>query len=345
MLVGATTALFSDTETSGGNILSAGTIDIAVDGENPWTKTYSDHLEDVKPCQEREVTFVIKNVGANPLRLWKHLKDIENTDNLQSEPECGELGGTWHDDPTAPWCDYGVNQSEDGIDTVIDYDLYVGGGAIIHGDDGITVDDIESHYIYLTELQPDQEVEIKQSYHMRADTANWAQGDKMTFDIELYAEQATDQAMGPFWTTLLMDNKDAGWNRTPGDGTYGILAFPASIPIFVYEFIGRGLEPNTDYSLIYYADPYPGCGQTCDTGVLLGSGMTDGSGVLPLSGAFDLGTDLPNSDDTNYPSGAKIWLIPSAYYDSSNHKLSGWPADRSKWLFEYRLIKYKDTDL
>jgi len=44
-----TKAYFSDVEESKGNVLSAGTIDISVDGQNPWTNKYDGELKDMKP--------------------------------------------------------------------------------------------------------------------------------------------------------------------------------------------------------------------------------------------------------------------------------------------------------
>ena len=37
LVVGGTLAYFSDTETSTGNLFTAGTIDLEVNGTNPWT--------------------------------------------------------------------------------------------------------------------------------------------------------------------------------------------------------------------------------------------------------------------------------------------------------------------
>ena len=53
---------------------------------------------------------------------------------------------------------------------------------------------------------------------------------------------------------LVLDNKDPGtWQRIDDDRE-GILEFCPSGPTFVFGFAASGLEPNVDYSLIYYAD-------------------------------------------------------------------------------------------
>ena len=55
---GASQALFHDTETSTGNSFTTGTIDIAVDGHNPWESAKSFTLEDMKPSQTGYIDFV-----------------------------------------------------------------------------------------------------------------------------------------------------------------------------------------------------------------------------------------------------------------------------------------------
>ncbi|MBM4402030.1 MAG: hypothetical protein FJ044_02195, partial [Candidatus Cloacimonetes bacterium] len=95
IVIGATRAYFSDQETSKGNVLSAGTIDISVDGQNPWTAKYTDKLTDMKPSQVRYVSFTVKNVGANPVRVWKHLGSFVTATGTINEPECTAENGVW----------------------------------------------------------------------------------------------------------------------------------------------------------------------------------------------------------------------------------------------------------
>lgn len=147
----------------------------------------------------------------------------------------------------------------------------------------------------------------------------------------------------------------AGWDWEILDGgAWGKMTFRTAGPEFWFVFNGHGLEPNTDYSLIYYADPWPGD----NPGALIASGTSNRGGNLHLAGSIDLGIDLPDSADANYPGGAKIWLIPSAYYDSTGCAVTGWPgpynadpgvpswqAAPAGWLFEHNLITYHDTDV
>src|SRR4030042_6354145 len=89
ILVGAaTTAVFSDTEESTGNTFTTGTIDIAVDGENPWESHDEFSLDDMKPSQTGYLDFVVHNVGTNPANLWKSLKNFTHpVEDPKSEPE------------------------------------------------------------------------------------------------------------------------------------------------------------------------------------------------------------------------------------------------------------------
>src|SRR3972149_7734252 len=83
-----TRAFFSDTETSSGNTITAGTIDISVDNQNPWSVQQPGTIADMKPSYVRWTRHEVKNVGTNPLKLWKHIKDVQTSDNGQTEPEC-----------------------------------------------------------------------------------------------------------------------------------------------------------------------------------------------------------------------------------------------------------------
>ena len=63
-----------------------------------------------------------------------------------------------------------------------------------------------------------------------------------------------------------------------------------------------------------------------------------------FSGSNNLGMNLPHENDDNYyedPSGAKIWLVPTADYNGT--MMTGWHAD--KILFEHELITYEDPDM
>lgn len=351
----ASSAFFSDEETSVGNTIIAGSIDISAEN-GPNSAFVPAEIRDMKPSYVRWTRHLVRNVGTNPVRLWKHIANVQTENNGWSEPECTDAGGVWSEN------DCSENTRElNNIDEYIDYDMYIGGTVegdnvslennwfgghnvngevVIHEDDGITLHDIESAYIYLGTLEPNDDIVVWQSYHMKDETGNWAQTDIATFDIEFYAEQVNGN--GPSSTTLLLENKRhaTDWSPIVGDGMWGVLKWEGDGATFDFDntLEAHGLTASTLYSLIYYADPWPGD----NPGMLLGTGTSDGSGDLSIINDLDLGYDLPHPDDANYPAGAKIWLVLSSDYDSINHKMIDWNPD--EYLFEYNLITYDDTD-
>ena len=363
VVVMATQAFFSDTEKSLGNKITAGSIDISVDQNNPWSTPVT--INDMKPSYVRWTKHTVKNVGTNPLKLWKHIKDVSTDNNGWSEEECSESGGTW----APPITDEGngtctTQTSTNNIDEYIEYDMYVGGQVspdepvnnwlggvntggtvVIDEDDGITVNDIESVFVFLGELEAGESIDVWQSYHMRDDTPNWAQTDTMTFTVEFYAEQVNGNGpisggVGP--QSLLLENKNfaTDWLPITGDGVWGILKWAGNGPTFDFltTFEGHGLSPNTQYALIYAPDPWPQ-GLLGNPSTVLGTGTSGSTGELTITGNPNLGYDIPHPTDTN-TAGGKIWLVLDADHDGT--KMTAW--NPASYLFEYSLITYNDTD-
>ena len=132
---------------------------------------------------------------------------------------------------------------------------------------------------------------------------------------------------------LYLHEKDANWEIVP-DGAWGKMKYNLSGSTFDFVFNGHGLEPEQDYTLIYYPDPWPG-----DDLICLGSGTANRGGNVHIRGSKDTG-DLPIDSDDN--DGAKIWLVLSADVDSISQKMVGW--NPTEYLFENNLISYQDTD-
>ncbi len=354
LITGGTIAFFSDVETAPGTF-TAGTIDIAVaaDGanfQNPWTEEFI-ITEEGKPSQVWYIEFVIKNVGTNPAVIWKHLTNFETSDGelfyegiASSEPEFVAGGGLFRRDGTPR---RGTYEEDNNIHHWILYDLY--SEVISPGADGGTdqwhqtqyvenvyIGQIESMWVPLGSIPPGGEMLVIQSYHLDYDTPNDYQGDTLTFDIMIHAQQMEG-------TTVLMENKNEAETGEPsvlqwGDGMKGMLDYNTLGPEFVYTFQAGGLQNDTQYSLVYYADPWPGD----NPGALIATFMTDSSGNIgPTSGSVDLGIDLPDLADDNALLGAKIWLVPSADYDGTKMTAYNEPL----YLFETHLIWYDDTDV
>jgi len=157
----------------------------------------------------------------------------------------------------------------------------------------------------------------------------------MNFEIEILAQQVN--ADEPIKQISFMQNKyDAGFET---DKTVGILKYDSRAENFNYDFLGVGLNPGTEYDLIYYADGWAGN----HPGYAIDFGVSNGDGILTLSGTKDLGINLPELPDENYPYGAKIWLVKSSLYNRVDKKVEAWVP--GGWLFDNwpGLIRYKKS--
>lgn len=94
-LVGAGTfAYFNDTESSTGNSFTAGTLDLAVGGENP-NSTPDFTLADLKPGDSGSITYTLNNVGSIDGYLDIAGVEVVNDGGVATEPEgntTGDLG-------------------------------------------------------------------------------------------------------------------------------------------------------------------------------------------------------------------------------------------------------------
>ncbi|MBU4332627.1 M73 family metallopeptidase [Patescibacteria group bacterium] len=373
IVIGATTAFFSDIETSSGNTFTAGVVDIVVDDQNPWDEHSEPFvLDDIKPSQTRYIEFTIRNlVESNPADVWKHINVTSQVDGVITEPECTEGGGTWIWEPVTQTgtCE-GDYEERNNLAAYIIYDLYVcedpatdkcltDGDSkptdigdwipIITEEQYVRLDNVSSAWIKLGQLNSAKELKVVQSYHLRSwpdapeeEVGNWAQGDILTFDIEIYAEQLGGYGPKGEQAMLTLDNKDENWDPV-SDDISATLTYKTSGEEFDYSLTGTVQNTDTNYCLIYYADPYPGNGPGGTGGALIGSELSDGAGNITMSGTPDLGMDLPSADDDNYPAGAKIWLVPCGEYDQAGNMLTAW--NPAEYLFEMQFITYDDTGI
>jgi hypothetical protein len=126
------------------------------------------------------------------------------------------------------------------------------------------------------------------------------------------------------------------WEKDPStwdiidDGAWGKMKYHLTASTFNFLFNGHGLEPGTEYSLIYYPDPWPGDGL-----IILGTATVNDEGNIHIKGSVDTG-DLPIETDEN--EGAKIWLVLSSDVDEV---MTGW--NPTEYLFEFDLIMFDDT--
>ena len=308
---GMTMAYFSDTEISTGNTITAGTINLKVNGEDGDTLTQVVTIDDFKPGYEQ---FIGKRivVEGNPSDVFLKVEGIETTGGIEVEPELVEENGEEKDNIDA-YIYYDLSISFD--DLALDSDSWE---SIISLDEEITLADIEDMWIKLYDnLEPDTILYIRQSFHFNEDVTNWAQGDDMVFNEQFMAQQV--EASSPIGGEyLLLDNKDDSWDILMGDGISGVLKYNCDSGLFNFEFIGRGLTPETGYSLIYFNEPYPG-----SPAELIGFGTPSASGELSLSGSVAMTHD-----------NAKVWLILSDDFDGI--EMTAWNPE--SYLYEHNLI-------
>jgi len=112
------------------------------------------------------------------------------------------------------------------------------------------------------------------------------------------------------------------------DGAWGKLKYSLTGATFAFHFNGHGLEPLTEYALIYYPDPWPGTGL-----IVFGTAIANEDGNILIKGSAEI-SDLPIDEDEN--DGAKIWLV--LYSDVGEGEMAGW--NPGEYLFEYDLITF-----
>lgn len=312
--VGATRAFFSDTETSTGNIFTAGTIDIT----SSFSQTAPFIFEDMKPSQVAYSNFTINNTGTNPVNVWKRVDVVGTSGGLHPASEVGE-------DP-----DDTINN----IDTAITYDLSVvlkDGAGDVRWNQTLynmnkTVAEINGSGTFLGMIPASWSMEVTESYHMLAATTNWAQGDVMNFNVTVTGEQLTGIAV--------LEDKDqaAPWRvRSDTDPkvtlTYGVKDATFKIDSLTGKTVVAG-----PHSLITYPETFsnPTGPGWPGTGVVLADVTTDGSGNIT---GFTQVTTNPDTFEN-----MKVWLIPSADLSAGTAVFTAWNGEN--YMLDTGLIDY-----
>ncbi|MDD5509452.1 MAG: TasA family protein [Dehalococcoidales bacterium] len=181
-----TFALFSDTETSEGNVFTAGTIDLAVNEENPWSSKIDANLKDLEPGMYDDIPVTLTNVSSNPMDVWMRVTNIETDGGLatypsedpvaSSQPEYEAEGGP------GSWA------AIDDIDSVISLALDLGNQVTDY--EILYIDSIKDKWIYLDNLGSLGYRTGSIGFKLDAGAGDQYQGDTMTFDIEFFAQQS-----------------------------------------------------------------------------------------------------------------------------------------------------------
>ena len=164
-------AFFSDTETSTGNLFQAGTIDLKINDEDNPTAIVE--FADLKPGDTYLQPGKNLRVIDNDAYVWMHIKDVVTDQGQQTDPEDEEelADGAQHN-----------------INDYLTYLLSVDGNNVINP--AIDFNDAVSCWIPLGQVPGGQLIPMNQTFHFDDEVTNWAQGDTMTFTEEFYAVQA-----------------------------------------------------------------------------------------------------------------------------------------------------------
>ena len=172
-----TYAYFSDTETSVGNTMTAGTLDLSVNGLNPLVGPVVT-LSDMKPSKDMLPSTVTLRIVDNPGKLYKMITNITCAGGLHPESElAADPTDTINDLTADTWFDLTVDGKV----------CLVFNGAAGTGDKKIG--DIANQWIYLGEFQNGTNVPVIQSFHLDKMVGNEHQGDNCTFNEVFQVEQ------------------------------------------------------------------------------------------------------------------------------------------------------------
>ena len=168
-MVGGAFAAFSDTEPSIGNTVTAGTLDLVVNGENPLRSTLVT-LDNMCPGDYREVEVQITNEGSQPGDAWLMFTELICSTGAYVEPEREAEGETPIDDLCSKIV-ISVNGEEQG-----------------------TLADLEDVAVPLTLLEPDGDsragTTVVLGFLLMEDTGNVYQGDVCEFTLVFGLDQA-----------------------------------------------------------------------------------------------------------------------------------------------------------
>jgi len=185
-LVGAGVfAYFSDTETSTGNTFTAGTLDLEVDSENPWTSTPVNVTCMEPGAAASPVNITCKNVGCLTGDLYMKITNVADTGETITEPECVAENGTW----TSPSGPCTGNVAVDDVSTNITLSCEVDSSPV-SGIDAVHLSAVPTSWTLIkADLAENGSVTLSLGGSLDSGAGNEYQGDKSTFDIELYLAQ------------------------------------------------------------------------------------------------------------------------------------------------------------
>ncbi|MBN2094276.1 MAG: hypothetical protein JW740_02850 [Candidatus Zambryskibacteria bacterium] len=273
LVLGATGAFFSDTETSTGNTFTAGAIDLKIDSEcsyndgNPgtcgeWSLKDLDptsdkffDFSDIKPGDFGENTISL-HVYDNDAYLCAEVSSLESLDNGQTEPEAlvdnDGLEGELDDEMVwTIWRDDGVGDDYEACNNILnDGEVILAEGAPTEG--------VLTLYDSSTGALPgDTTTCLGVSWSLPAESENITQTDILTADISFTAVQSRNndnfvcgrEPQEPEMSEVNLENKNNDWQIIAGDQIFGLMTYSVEDDTFHGTVTGQGLEPNARYQI------------------------------------------------------------------------------------------------
>jgi len=184
-----TYAYFSDTETSAGNTMTAGTLNLIVNKLDPLA-TAVVVVDDLKPSLTRYSGNIELVIEDNPGKLYKRISAVSCISGLNPEPEqAADPTNLINDFSPVTWFDLEV--------WTIDEAHPSGYWKVLVPDGTVSVGSLAAGqlWIYLGQYPAQTPVTIRQSFHMDAAAGNEYQGDICTFTEEFVVLQTNDPTM------------------------------------------------------------------------------------------------------------------------------------------------------
>ena len=143
---------------------------------------------------------------------------------------------------------------------------------------------------------------------------------------------------------LNLTQKNSTWFEVL-DGANATLIYSSSGEMFTYSIEGK-VPNNENYSLIYYEDQENRFVNWGFVGAIIDNNIVPDENLsISKNGTVDIGS-IPHANDTNYPNGSKIWLIPTTNIHVAEDNITmipDWNPDA--YLFEENLRDENNTEI
>ena len=182
---GGTWAYFTDTETSTGNTFAAGTLDLEVDSENPWTSTPISILDIAPGANSGNVTITCENVGNLEGDLFLKISSVATTGGTSIYPSGTPVASSEPEWTIGGGASY-VEVKD--IDTKLTLNC-IADSVATTGIDSTLLSAMPSTWTKIKENLASGSIDLVMSADLASTTDNNYQGDVCTFTIELYLAQ------------------------------------------------------------------------------------------------------------------------------------------------------------